>query len=273
MIRFGAASISIDSTHERPHQSHFPELRVAGRRRPPGASAMRCARWASTSGSTRARCAVATRGMRRSAGRSRIVRCSCRSSQPTRKRARKVTSVANGISRASRTLDMADDKAFLLPVVIDATIDVNARVPEKFREVQWTHLPAGEASAAFAERVQRSAVWRHRPAIAGRATACRAGGSAGRCRIRPGTAVDRRAAVRQHEPRRGERVFRRWPAGRTAERAGEDPRPARGVAHVGVLLQGQGRRHPDDRAEAQRGDRARRQRPQGPASACASRRS
>jgi TolB-like protein/Tfp pilus assembly protein PilF len=56
---------------------------------------------------------------------------------------------------AGRTLDMADDQAFLLPVVIDATIDVNARVPEKFREVQWTHLPAGEAAAAFAERVQR----------------------------------------------------------------------------------------------------------------------
>jgi len=55
----------------------------------------------------------------------------------------------------SRTLDMADDKAFLLPVVIDATVDVAARVPEKFREVQWTHLPAGEASAAFAERVRR----------------------------------------------------------------------------------------------------------------------
>jgi TolB-like protein/Tfp pilus assembly protein PilF len=55
----------------------------------------------------------------------------------------------------NRTLDMADDKAFLLPVVIDATMDVNARVPEKFREVQWTHLPAGEAPVAFAERVQR----------------------------------------------------------------------------------------------------------------------
>ena len=54
----------------------------------------------------------------------------------------------------NRTLDIADDQAFLLPVVIDATIDINARVPEKFREVQWTHLPAGEA-AAFAERVQR----------------------------------------------------------------------------------------------------------------------
>jgi TolB-like protein/Flp pilus assembly protein TadD len=56
---------------------------------------------------------------------------------------------------ASRTLDMADDQAFLLPVVIDATMDVNARVPEKFREVQWTHLPAGESPVAFAERVQR----------------------------------------------------------------------------------------------------------------------
>ncbi len=50
---------------------------------------------------------------------------------------------------------MADDKAFLLPVVIDATIDVNARVPETFREVQWTYLPGGEAAAGFAERVQR----------------------------------------------------------------------------------------------------------------------
>jgi TolB-like protein len=50
---------------------------------------------------------------------------------------------------------MADDKAFLLPVVIDATIDGNVRVPEKFRDVQWTHLLAGEASAAFAERVLR----------------------------------------------------------------------------------------------------------------------
>ena len=50
---------------------------------------------------------------------------------------------------------MADDRAFLLPVVIDATIDANARVPEKFREVQWTHLPAAEAASAFAERVQR----------------------------------------------------------------------------------------------------------------------
>ena len=50
---------------------------------------------------------------------------------------------------------MAEDKTFLLPVVIDGAIEANARVPEKFREVQWTHLPGGEASAAFAKRVQR----------------------------------------------------------------------------------------------------------------------
>jgi TolB-like protein len=49
---------------------------------------------------------------------------------------------------------MADDQAFLLPVVIDTTLDANARVPEKFREVQWTHLPAGKTPAALAERVQ-----------------------------------------------------------------------------------------------------------------------
>jgi TolB-like protein/Tfp pilus assembly protein PilF len=55
----------------------------------------------------------------------------------------------------NRTLDMADDQAFLVPVVIDATIDTGARVPEKFREVQWTRLTSPESTAAFAARVQR----------------------------------------------------------------------------------------------------------------------
>src|SRR2546430_9252921 len=35
---------------------------------------------------------------------------------------------------------MAAEKAFLLPVVIDATDEVDAREPEKFHEVQWTWL-------------------------------------------------------------------------------------------------------------------------------------
>lgn len=50
---------------------------------------------------------------------------------------------------------MAADKAFLLPVVIDNTRDDDDRVPERFREVQWTRLPGGETPAAFVERVRR----------------------------------------------------------------------------------------------------------------------
>jgi TolB-like protein len=48
-----------------------------------------------------------------------------------------------------RTLDMADDHVFLLPVVIDSTLEAGARVPEKFRAVQWLRLPDGEATAAL----------------------------------------------------------------------------------------------------------------------------
>jgi TolB-like protein/tetratricopeptide (TPR) repeat protein len=50
---------------------------------------------------------------------------------------------------------MAADKAFLLPVVIDDTRDDDERVPERFREVQWTRLPGGVTPAAFVERVRR----------------------------------------------------------------------------------------------------------------------
>jgi TolB-like protein/Tfp pilus assembly protein PilF len=54
-----------------------------------------------------------------------------------------------------RTSDMAGDRAFLLPVVIDGTSDLQARVPEKFREVQWTRLPQGANTDAFVEHVRR----------------------------------------------------------------------------------------------------------------------
>jgi TolB-like protein/Tfp pilus assembly protein PilF len=50
---------------------------------------------------------------------------------------------------------MAADKAFLLPVAIDDTPDDDERAPERFREVHWTRLPAGEAPPAFVERVRR----------------------------------------------------------------------------------------------------------------------
>jgi TolB-like protein len=55
---------------------------------------------------------------------------------------------------AARTHDMADDKPFLVPVVIDGTRDQDARVPEQFRAVQWTYIPTGEISADFVQRVQ-----------------------------------------------------------------------------------------------------------------------
>jgi TolB-like protein/tetratricopeptide (TPR) repeat protein len=50
---------------------------------------------------------------------------------------------------------MAGNKAFLLPVVIDDTREDDDAVPERFREVQWTRLPEGHTSQAFAARVRR----------------------------------------------------------------------------------------------------------------------
>jgi tetratricopeptide (TPR) repeat protein len=50
---------------------------------------------------------------------------------------------------------MAAEKTFLLPVVIDCTSEADSAVPERFREVQWTHLPRGETTPAFVERVTR----------------------------------------------------------------------------------------------------------------------
>jgi TolB-like protein/Tfp pilus assembly protein PilF len=41
-----------------------------------------------------------------------------------------------------------------VPVVIDSTGDRDAVVPERFRAVQWTRLPAGETPATFIERVR-----------------------------------------------------------------------------------------------------------------------
>jgi predicted ATPase len=48
---------------------------------------------------------------------------------------------------------MADDRTFLLPVLIDDTPEPTARVPDRFRERQWTRLSGGEGLPAFAERV------------------------------------------------------------------------------------------------------------------------
>ena len=48
---------------------------------------------------------------------------------------------------------MATDKAFLVPVVIDATSVKEERVPDRFRELQWIHLPGGAATPQFVAHV------------------------------------------------------------------------------------------------------------------------
>lgn len=50
---------------------------------------------------------------------------------------------------AERSLSMADDHIFLLPVVIDSTPQSGARVPEKFLTAQWTWVPGGRGNAAL----------------------------------------------------------------------------------------------------------------------------
>jgi TolB-like protein len=54
-----------------------------------------------------------------------------------------------------RTHDLSDRVAFLIPIVIDETAEAEADVPEAFRAVQWTRLPAGETPPAFVHRISR----------------------------------------------------------------------------------------------------------------------
>jgi TolB-like protein/tetratricopeptide (TPR) repeat protein len=50
---------------------------------------------------------------------------------------------------------MVADRPFLVPVVIDDTSDQDEKVPDRFRDVQWTRLPAGQHAEGFVERVRR----------------------------------------------------------------------------------------------------------------------
>jgi TolB-like protein/cytochrome c-type biogenesis protein CcmH/NrfG len=54
-----------------------------------------------------------------------------------------------------RAHHMAEEKPFLVPVVIDGTGDQEAFVPDAFRAVHWTRLPDGDTPPAFVERVER----------------------------------------------------------------------------------------------------------------------
>jgi len=49
---------------------------------------------------------------------------------------------------------IARNKAFIVPVCVDATPESAADVPESFVRVQWTRLPQGSTPPAFAERIR-----------------------------------------------------------------------------------------------------------------------
>ena len=71
---------------------------------------------------------------------------------------------------------MADDAPFLFPVVIGDVNDATARVPDKFRDVQWTRLRLDETAAELGGRVARllsgsMEAGRPRPAERGEGTA------------------------------------------------------------------------------------------------------
>lgn len=54
-----------------------------------------------------------------------------------------------------RSHRMSEDQAFLLPVALDGVAQTSMRVPDRFREVQWTRPSDDAAIKAFAERAQR----------------------------------------------------------------------------------------------------------------------
>jgi hypothetical protein len=59
-----------------------------------------------------------------------------------------------------RSLNMADDAIFILPVAIDAIDARTARIPERFRSLQITAAPGGEAPDEFLQHLKALAAER-----------------------------------------------------------------------------------------------------------------
>src|ERR1700733_5179317 len=53
-----------------------------------------------------------------------------------------------------RTHMLARNRAFIVPVCLDATPDAGADVPESFQRAQWTRLPGGETPPEFVRRIE-----------------------------------------------------------------------------------------------------------------------
>jgi len=54
-----------------------------------------------------------------------------------------------------RTHDMAENRAFIVPVIVDDTKESVANVPEQFLKAHCTRLPGGEPTSQFVEQVKR----------------------------------------------------------------------------------------------------------------------
>jgi len=54
-----------------------------------------------------------------------------------------------------RTHDMAENRAFIVPVIIDATKEADANVPEQFMKAHCTRLPGATPTPQFVEQVTR----------------------------------------------------------------------------------------------------------------------
>lgn len=76
-----------------------------------------------------------------------------------------------------RTHDMAAGRAFLVPIVIDATRESEAAVPEEFMRYQWTRLPQGVPSPQFVEQIKWLLDAPKRPTPAARPSGAPAEGS------------------------------------------------------------------------------------------------
>src|SRR5580698_6967202 len=76
---------------------------------------------------------------------------------------------------------LAPDRPFLMPVVIDQTPQTDERLPDRFRELQWTRLPGGRATPEFVERIKRLLSLPSSTAVAARPVAAAAdAGASGR---------------------------------------------------------------------------------------------
>ena len=60
-----------------------------------------------------------------------------------------------------RSRNIAEGAIFILPITIDDTNGGDAQVPDKFKAVHFTHLPGGEITPEFAQRLKDFLSARH----------------------------------------------------------------------------------------------------------------